>query len=173
MIYYFDKVRGLSHKFTTGEYAGENYIAENIIKPMDYKDGEWIKKIGIIPILEDISSKVKNGNKPDKPSKFCLIACVRQESDDKFKEASIKTLKYAQDLSSVKNKEKWRGGGKTQKTKNKNRKDINKTRRINAQNITRETSKKTIKAIARSIKAKNTIRLKYSKLKKTRKNKKH
>ena len=31
-----------------------------------------------------------------------MFACVRREADEKFKEASIKTLKYASDLASIK-----------------------------------------------------------------------
>jgi hypothetical protein len=92
MIKYFDGVKGVNTSFKVGAYVGENYMPNNLIKEID---ATWIKTIGIIPILEDIA-KTK-----EKPAKFCLFACVRQEADEKFKEASIKTLTYARDLASI------------------------------------------------------------------------
>ena len=149
MIYYFNDVKGIHTALKVGAYdSKENYMPENVIK--DINDSAWKNKIGIIPVLEEIAT-VK-----EKPAKFCLFACVRQEADEKFKTASIKTLEYARDLAKVsKGQEEQkklysdvakevpyrtvplkRKGGKTQrqgeKTQRIKHKKVNKTQKIKA-----------------------------------------
>jgi hypothetical protein len=74
---------------------------------MDYNKK---KLIGMIPILEKIqgikrddngNEIVNKSNEIIKPPKYCLFACVRQEKQDKFLEASKKTLDYAVNLSKL------------------------------------------------------------------------
>ena len=108
MIYYFDGLKGIERNMKVGIYEKNNagafiYHPERIMFEMDYNKK---KLIGMIPILEKIQG-IKRDDKGNeltrsiKPPKYCLFACVRQEKQDKFLEASKKTLDYAVNLSKL------------------------------------------------------------------------
>ena len=84
MVSYFNELKGVKTNFDDDVYKGGNYKPENVIKQID---GTWKKVIGMYPILNELK-----GENTTKPTKFCLFACVRQEKQKKFKDASISTL---------------------------------------------------------------------------------
>ena len=94
MVSYFNELKGVNTTFTPGVYESKTYIPENVIKQID---GTWKKVIGMYPILNELK-----GENTTKPTKFCLFACVRQEKQKKFKDASISTLEYAETLTTNK-----------------------------------------------------------------------
>ena len=95
MVSYFNELKGVKTTFDDGGvYESKTYIPENVIKQID---GTWKNVIGMYPILD-----VLKGENTKKPTKFCLFACVRQEKQTKFKDASISTLEYAETLTTNK-----------------------------------------------------------------------
>ena len=100
MVYEFNKIKmctqgGIN---TTLYDKSEIYYSNNFIKSPVYSGDKpsvehWATMIGMITILNELRE-----NK-DKPTKFCLFACVRREIDEKYKTASENTLLYAEKLS--------------------------------------------------------------------------
>ncbi len=98
---YFQQRRGGNVKLITGIYINnnENYIPDNFALSPTNKD--WAKCIGMEGMLDSIDKLKSSDPLKNKPTKFLMFACVRQETTPKFYEASVKTLEFAMQLTST------------------------------------------------------------------------
>lgn len=101
MRLFFQHKMGLSPQINLGIYPSlgtdrDKYSPENFILSPETR---WRKRIGMYPILEMFDQM--KGSSLDgslKPTKFIVFGCVRTESEEKYKKASIDTLNFATKL---------------------------------------------------------------------------
>ena len=96
---YFQQRRGGNDTLNTGIYKSENYIPDNFA--LSPENDNWAKCIGMEGMLDSIDKLKSSDPLKNKPTKFLMFACVRQETTPKFYEASVKTLEFAMQLTST------------------------------------------------------------------------